>query len=83
MRFNNQVCITVWTLCVYYTVFSQKSDDDPYWEGNMKLNSLRYKSELCFGCTVKTIKDTLHHPCQFLKIPDNLTVTHLRWMEEK
>jgi hypothetical protein len=56
----------------------QKPDDDPYWEGNMKLNILKYKLEVCFVSTVKTIKDTLHHPCQLLKIPSNLTVTHLR-----
>jgi hypothetical protein len=56
----------------------QKPDDDPYWEGNMKLNILKYKLEVCFGSTVKTIKDTLHHPCHLLKIPSNLTVTYLR-----
>jgi hypothetical protein len=32
---------------------------------------------------VKTIKDTLHHPCHLLKIPSNLTVTYLRWTERK
>jgi hypothetical protein len=56
----------------------QKPDDDPYWEGNMKLNKLKYKLESCFGFTVKPIKDALHHPRQLFKIPDNLTVTHLR-----
>lgn len=49
----------------------------------MKLNNLKYKLELCFGCTAKTIKDTLPHPCQLLKIPDNLTVTHCRWTKGK
>jgi hypothetical protein len=56
----------------------QEPDDDPYWEGNMKLNGLKHKLELCFGCTVKTIKDTLHHPRKLLKVPFNLAVTHLR-----
>jgi hypothetical protein len=56
----------------------QKPDDDPYWEGNMKLNVFKNKLELCFVCTMKDTKDILHHPYQLLKIPDNLTVTHFR-----
>jgi hypothetical protein len=56
----------------------QKPDDDPYWEGNMTLNMFKYKLDLCLGCTVKTIQDILHHLCQLLEIPDNLTVTQLR-----
>jgi len=27
----------------------QKPNDDPYWEGNMKLIILKYKLDLCFG----------------------------------
>jgi hypothetical protein len=56
----------------------QKPDDYPYWEGNMTLNMFKYKLDLCFGCTVKPVQDILHHPCQLLKIPDNLAVTHFR-----